>query len=146
MHTDPMESDSRPFADLAAMLDALGDDDPEREAAAERAVALGRAVSDHVSALCISASIDREALIALARRMYWEFPQLTVASIAALLGVAETCVRPVVGPMLVEGRCRTCRGSFEWMKSSRHALAPSNCPSCRPMGNDEFRQIAGRPL
>jgi hypothetical protein len=130
-----MSVGDHPYADLAAMLRALDLVVAERDAAATRAVALGQVISDHMAATTRSESVSREELVALVRHLYWEYPQLTVASLAALLGVPEDGVSHIVGPVVAEERCRTCRRPFGWTKSTRHTLAPSNCPTCRPEVN-----------
>lgn len=113
-----------------------------RDAAAARVADIAADVTERVT-VAADASIGERAAVALARRLYWEYPQVPVAAIASLLRVSETRVSPVVGPLSVELRCRVCGSAFAWQKPSRHALPDSACPDCKAAPIGQFEQMHG---
>jgi len=131
-------------AELAALLKDLDDATAERNAAIARVSTISAVVSGRV-VLAAGESIGLRAAVTLARRLYWDYPQVSVESVATLLGVAESRVARAVGPVSVERRCRACGLSFTWSMPSRHALAPSMCPDCHGEAATEVDQMAGWP-
>lgn len=125
---------SREYEQLTQMLDALDTAITERDTAKARATATARAVGAQLERLGHFARIagvpfDRE----LARRLYWDYPDLHVGEIAHPMGAHVGTVAREMGAGSVERPCGgQCGRTITWRVSSRSDARKQArlCPAC----------------
>jgi hypothetical protein len=107
----------------------------ELEAAQQRVSAAAREVAEAITARSAEGAGDRE----LGRALYWDYPDVPVPVIGALLGVAANRVAGVVGVRVVERPCVTgCGRMAAWtMRSRNESTRPSTeCETCAEARGD----------
>jgi len=125
---------SREYEQVTQMLDALDTAIAERDTAKARATATARAVGGQLERLGYLARIagipfDRE----LARRLYWDYPDLLVSEIAHPMGAHVSSVAREMGNGAVERPCGgACGRIITWQVSSRTDARKQArlCPEC----------------
>ncbi|WP_336642038.1 hypothetical protein [Microbacterium sp. USHLN272] len=115
--------------DLDRALGRLSAAATERDAAQGRVAAAARAVAEAITGRSAEGAADRE----LARALYWDYPDVPVPVIGALLGVATNRVAGVVGGRVVERPCvNGCGRMAAWTMRSRNESrsASTECATC----------------
>lgn len=126
---------AREYEHLEQMLGALDDAVAERDAAKARAIATARAVGAQLERLghfarIADAPFDRD----VARRLYWEYPDLHVREIAKPMNVREGSVASEMGTGTFEKECANeCGRTVTWTMRSRSdsQRQPRLCSTCQ---------------
>lgn len=105
----------------------------ERDAAQDRVSAAARDVAEAITDRSAAGAVDRD----LARALYWDYPDVPVPVIAALLGISTNRVGRFVGGREVERPCvNACGRMATWVMRSRNesAAATQVCSTCATAG------------
>ncbi|UPL12994.1 hypothetical protein [Microbacterium galbinum] len=115
--------------DLDRALDRLSVAEAERDAAQDRVAEAARAVAGAITGRSAGGAADRD----LARVLYWDYPDVPVPVVGALLGVATNRVAGVVGGRVVERPCvNGCGRMATWTMRSRNesTSGSTECSTC----------------
>lgn len=115
--------------DLDRALDRLSAAEAERDAAQDRVAEAARAVAETITGRSTGGAPNR----VLARALYWDYLDVPVPVIGALLGVATNRVAGVIGGRVVERPCvNGCGRMATWtMRSRNESTRPSTeCSTC----------------
>ncbi|MCK2031259.1 hypothetical protein [Microbacterium galbinum] len=121
--------------DLDRALNRLNAAQAERDAAQDRVAEAARAVAEAITGRSAEGAPDRD----LARALYWDYPDVPVPVIGALLGVATNSVAGVVGGRVVERPCvNGCGRMAAWTMRSRNesARTSTECSTCAERRGD----------
>lgn len=115
--------------DLDRALERLNAATAERDAAQNRVAEASRTVAEAITARSSEGASDLD----LARALYWDYLDVPVPVIGALLGVATNRVAGVVGGREVERPCtNACGRMVTWVMRSRNesTAATKACSMC----------------
>lgn len=142
MTDDDRERLAREYEILEEEISALDAAVQAREEAKDRAIELARAVGARLSRVGHFAELASERFDdELARRLYWQYPDVRVAEIAHPMRIREALVNTHVGSGSFEAECfGGCGRTAEWTLRNRTDYRKSRdrfCDECRERNADE---------
>lgn len=146
MQDKDLDNLQQEYERLDTVLGALDAAIQEREDARTRAIATARAVGAQLARLGHFARIAEQPFDnAVARRIYWEYPDVHVAELAHPMGLLEGTVSREVGTGTFEKDCRGgCGRTVTWRMRSRSDSArhsqPRFCDECKAKRDADYAQ------